>query len=48
MAIVADADFVLSASLVAMIEIALGDGAAVGAVKTPLASTEPQAAPPQP
>ena len=48
MAIVADADFVLSASLVAMIEIAFGDGATVGAVKTPLASTEPQAAPPQP
>ena len=48
MAIVADADFVLSASLVAMIEIAFGDGATEGAVKTPLASTEPHAAPPQP
>ena len=48
MAIVADPDFVLSATLVAMIEMALGDGATVGAVNTPLASTEPQAAPPQP
>ena len=48
MAIVADADFVLSAWLVAMIEMAFGEGATVGALKTPLASTEPQAAPPQP
>jgi hypothetical protein len=48
MAIVADADFVLSAWLVAMIEMAFGEGATVGAVNTPLASTEPQAAPPQP
>jgi hypothetical protein len=38
MAIVADADFVLSASLVATIEMAFGDGATVGAVKRPLAS----------
>ncbi len=48
MAMVAEADFVLSARLVAMIEIAFGEGATVGAVNTPLASTEPQAAPPQP
>ena len=48
MAIIADADFVLSAWLVAMIEMAFGEGATVGALKTPLASTEPQAAPPQP
>jgi hypothetical protein len=48
MAIVADADLVLSATLVATIETALGKGATVGAVNTPLASTEPQAAPPQP
>ena len=48
MAIVADADFVLSASLVATIEMAFGDGATVGEVNTPLASTEPHAAPPQP
>jgi len=47
-AMVADAVFVLSATLVAMIEIAFGDGAIVGAVNSPLASTEPQAAPPQP
>jgi len=45
---VADAVFVLSAKLVATIEMALGEGATVGAVNTPLASTEPQAAPPQP
>jgi len=48
MAIVADADFVLSASLVATIEMAFGDGATEGEVNTPLASTEPHAAPPQP
>jgi hypothetical protein len=47
-AMVAEAVSVLSATLVAMIEIAFGEGAAVGAVNTPLASTEPQAAPPQP
>jgi hypothetical protein len=47
-AIVADAVFVLSATLVATMEMAFGDGATVGAVNTPLASTEPQAAPPQP
>ena len=47
-AMVADAVFVLSVTLVAMIEIAFGEGATVGAVNTPLASTEPQAAPPQP
>ena len=48
MAIVADADFVLSATLVAMIEMAFGEGATVGAVNTPLPSTDLQAAPPQP
>jgi hypothetical protein len=47
-AIVADADFVLSAWLVAMIAIAFGEGAIVGAVNNPFASTEPHAAPPQP
>ena len=47
-AIVAEADFVLSAWLVAMIDIAFGEGATVGAVNTPLPSTEPHAAPPQP
>jgi hypothetical protein len=46
--IVADADFVGSASLVAMTEIALGEGAALGAVYTPLADTEPQAVPAHP
>ena len=48
MAMVADADFVLSAMLVATLEMAFGDGATVGAVNTPSASTEPHAAPPQP
>ena len=48
MAIVADADLLASAALAAMIEIAFGEGATVGAVKTPSASTEPHAAPPQP
>ena len=47
-AIVAEAHFVLSAWLVAMIEIAFGEGATAGAVNTPLPSTEPHAAPPQP
>ena len=46
--IVADADFVGSASLVAVTEIALGEGAALGAVYTPLAVTEPQAVPAHP
>ena len=46
--IVADADFVGSASLVAITEIALGEGAALGAVYTPLAVTEPQAVPAHP
>lgn len=47
-AIIADADFVGSASLVAITEIALGEGAALGAVYTPLAVTEPQAVPAHP
>lgn len=47
-AIVADPDFVGSASLVAVIRIAFGEGATGGAVNTPLASTEPQAAPAHP
>ena len=46
--IVAVADFVESAWLVAVIEIAFGEGAAVGAVYSPFASTDPHAAPPQP
>jgi hypothetical protein len=45
---VADADFVESASLVAITEIALGDGAADGAVYRPLPSTKPHAAPAHP
>ena len=47
-AIVADADFVRSAWLVAVTKIAFGDGAMVGAEKRPPAFTEPQAAPPHP
>jgi len=46
--IVDEADFVVSAWLVAVIRIELGEGAAVGAVYSPLALTDPQAAPPQP
>jgi hypothetical protein len=45
---VADANFVGSASLVATSEIALGEGAALGAVYAPLAVTEPQAVPAHP
>src|ERR1700722_8955087 len=44
MATVADADLVGSATLVAVIEMALGEGAAVGAVNTPVELMEPQAA----
>lgn len=40
--------FVVSATLVATIEIAFGLGATAGAVYSPFASTEPQAEPPQP
>ena len=47
-ATVALALFVESATLVAVTEIALGDGAAVGAVYRPFASTDPHAAPPHP
>jgi hypothetical protein len=47
-ATVADADFVGSAELVATTEIALGDGAAAGAVYIPLVFTEPHADPAQP
>lgn len=47
-ATVAEADFVGSAWLVAITEMAFGDGAAVGAVYRPLALTEPQAAPAHP
>jgi hypothetical protein len=47
-AIVAAADFVGSARLVAITEIALGEGATGGAEYRPLASTEPHAAPAQP
>ena len=47
-ATVAAADFVGSARLVAITEIALGEGAADGAEYRPLASTEPHAAPAQP
>lgn len=40
---VADANFVGSASLVAITKIALGEGVALGAVYVPLVVTEPQA-----
>jgi hypothetical protein len=48
MATVAPPLFVESAALVATTEIALGEGAVVGAVYNPFASTDPQAAPPHP
>jgi hypothetical protein len=47
-AIVAAADFVGSTELVAITEIALGEGATDGTEYRPLASTEPHAAPAQP
>jgi hypothetical protein len=46
--IVADANFVGSASLVAITEIALGGGSALGAEYTPLVVTEPHAVPAHP
>jgi hypothetical protein len=47
-ATVADAVCVESATLVAMIEMALGDGAVVGALYKPVALIEPHASAEQP
>ncbi len=47
-AIVAAADFVGSAWLVAITEMPFGEGAAAGAEYNPVAFTDPHAAPPQP